>query len=112
MERRAPESAVADAMNRVLAAEAAAAEAIAAAQAEAEAVLESARTRRREVLEAARRRATRLHARGQALLRAALERQDAETLPEESGLAGLRAASREAVDALVLRLTSESHERP
>ena len=73
MERRAPDSAIAEAMNRVLAAEHEASDAIASAQREAEGLIEAARARRRQILDTARRRASLLHARSQAQLQQAIE---------------------------------------
>lgn len=110
MERRAPELAVADAINRVLAAESEAAAAIAAAAREAETVIEAARERRRRILETARRRASLLHAHAQERLRRALEELDNLEPARETDLETLRAMSRAAVENLSLRLTSDDHE--
>lgn len=68
MDRRAPDPAVARAIDRVLAAEHEAAAAVSAAEREAEARLAAARDQRHRILEAARRRAMRLHAAAQARL--------------------------------------------
>lgn len=68
MDRRAPDPAVARAIDRVLAAEHEAAAAVSAAEREAEARLAAAREQRHRILESARRRATRLHAAAQARL--------------------------------------------
>lgn len=109
MERRTPDIAVADAINRVLAAESEAAEVIAAAEREAEAVIEGARARRRQILETARRRASRLHARAQERLRLALVQLDGGVPAQEADLETLRALARESVDGLAARLTSDDH---
>lgn len=109
MERRAPEFAVADAINRVLAAESEAAEAIATAERDAEAIVEAARARRRQILETARRRASRLHARAQERLRRALADLDNGMPARETDLESLRALARAAVDTLANRLTSDDH---
>ena len=111
MERRAPDSAIADAMNRVLAAEHEATEAIASAQREAEALIEAARARRRQILDAARRRASLLHARSQQQLRQAIETLEggADT-PLGADRGTLRKLSREALENLATRLISTDHE--
>jgi vacuolar-type H+-ATPase subunit H len=110
MERRTPDTAIAEAMNRVLAAEGEAAEAIASAQREAEALIESARARRRRILDTARRRASLLHARGQARLRQALQELEASASAPGTDLGTLRALSRQALENLARRLTSVDHE--
>jgi hypothetical protein len=107
MERRAPDASVADAINRVLAAESGAAAEIAAAAREAEAVIEAARGRRRQILETARRRASRLHVRARARLRDALEELEGLAPSRDTDLATLRALSRAAVENLARRLTSD-----
>lgn len=112
MERRAPESTVADAIDRVLAAESEAAAVIAAAERESEAVLEAARARRRQILDTARSRASRLHARAQERLARALEALDAAAPAQQTDLEALRALSVTAVEDLALRLTSDDHEPP
>ena len=75
MASNSPETTIARAINRVLAAEREAADAIAAAQREAEAVIEAARTERRRLLERARSRATRIHGAAQFALKALLAAQ-------------------------------------
>lgn len=111
MERRTQqEVAVADAINRVLAAESEAATVIAAAEREAESVIEAARERRRAVLETARSRSSRLHVRAQERLQKALAELEVGEPPLESDLGTLRALSRTAVDTLATRLTSDDHE--
>ena len=99
MDRRAPDPAVARAIDRVLAAEHEAAAAVSAAEREAEARLAAAREQRHRILEAARRRATRLHAAAQARLSrelAALEAGAGASSPIDGDLADIarRAAAR------------------
>jgi len=110
MERRAPEVAVAEAINRVLEAESGAAAVIAAAERDAEAVLEAARERRRQILEAARRRASSLHARAQLRLRQDIEQLDRAEPARETDQAKLRDLASAAVAQLATRLTSVDHE--
>jgi len=112
MERRTPQSAVADAIDRVLAAESEAAGAIATAEKDSEAVLEAARERRRQILEAARRRASRLHARAQERLGRSLEALEGGLPAQETDLESLRALATAAVEGLALRLTSDDHDGP
>ena len=109
MERRAPEVGVAEAIDRVLAAESEAAAAIAAAGRDAEAAIEAARGRRRQILETARRRATRLHARAQDRLRRDLEAVGGGEPARETDLESLRALAHAAVENLATRLTSDEH---
>jgi vacuolar-type H+-ATPase subunit H len=110
MERRTPDTAVADAINRVLAAESEAAAEIAAAGREAETIIEAARERRRQILETARRRASRLHARAQERLDRALAELDGLEPGQEADLETMRTLSRTAVENLAQRLTSDDHE--
>jgi hypothetical protein len=110
MERRTPYAAVAEAMNRVLAAESEAAAAIAAAQRDADAVIEAASARRRQILDVTRRRASRLHARAQEQLRRALDDLDGRPATGEMDLAALRALARNAITNLTARLASDDHE--
>jgi len=107
MERRAPESGVAEAINRVLEAESEAAAVISAAEKDAESVLEAARERRRIILETARRRASRIHARAQQQLRRAIEQLDHAEPAQQVDPAKLRAISSAAVAQLAARLTSD-----
>lgn len=110
MERPTPGSAVADAMNRVLAAEREAADAIESGQRAAEATIEAARARRRQILDTARRRSSALHVRAQSRLQQAL--QDLE-LGDSAKLADpdrLRSLSHEAIERIARRLTSVDHE--
>jgi hypothetical protein len=109
MERRTPDTAVADAIDRVLAAESEAAGVIAAAQQEAEATIEAARERRRLILERARLRTSRLHVRAQARLERALEELDGHSLLPATDLATLRELARKALQNLAARLTSDDH---
>jgi hypothetical protein len=110
MERRTPEIAVAEAINRVLEAESEAAAVIASAERDAEAVLEAVRERRRQILETARRRASRLHARAQEQRRQDIERLDRAEPARETDLAKLRDLSSAAVASLAIRLTSVDDE--
>ena len=110
MERHTPDTTVADAMNRVLAAEHEAAAAIAAAQREAEAMIEAARARRRQILDAARRRASGLHARAQARLQQALQDLEQDAAAAQADPGRMRRLSREALENLVRRLVAADHE--
>ena len=110
MERRAPDSAIADAMNRVLAAEHEATDAIASAQREAEGLIEAARARRRQILDTARRRASLLHARSQAQLQQAIEALEGGADTPGADRGRLRELSREALENLATRLISTDHE--
>jgi vacuolar-type H+-ATPase subunit H len=109
MERHTPEIVVAEAINRVLAAESEAAGAIATAERDAEKALEAARERRRQILESARRRASRLHARTQQRLRQAIEELASAAPAQEADLEALRRLSSAAVERLATRLTSDDH---
>jgi regulator of protease activity HflC (stomatin/prohibitin superfamily) len=110
MEQRTPDAAVAEAINRVLAAESEAAAAIASAQKEAEALIEAARGRRRQILDTARRRASRLHARAQSQLNEALDELEGKGAAPGVDLDTLRKLSRQALENLARRLTSIDHE--
>jgi len=107
MERRTPEIAVAEAINRVLAAESEAATVIAAAERDADVILETARERRRQILETARRRASLLHARAQQRLAQAIDAIDHARPAQKSDVEALRALSQTAVASLAERLTSD-----
>jgi len=111
MERRAPDAAVAQAINRVLATEREAAGAIESARREAEGLIEAARAERRRLLERARRRASRLHAAAQAQLQRALSRLEHGTAAPGTDLATLEQLTQQAVDRLARRLTATGHER-
>jgi hypothetical protein len=110
MERPTPDSAVADAMNRVLAAEREAADAIASGQRSAEATIEAARARRRQILDAARRRSSALHVRAQLHLQQALQDLERGDSANPADPARLRSLSREAIESIARRLTSIDHE--
>ena len=112
MEQRLPDAAVAvaDAIDRVLAAESEAAAAIGSAQAEAEALIEAARGRRRQILATARRRASLMHARAQAALQTALDELEDQGGGPRTDLGTLRELSRQALENLARRLTSIDHE--
>jgi vacuolar-type H+-ATPase subunit H len=110
MERRTPDASVADAMNRVLAAEQAAAGAIASAGSEADALIEAARARRRQILDTARRRASTLHARAQARLLQEIQELEAEAAAPRADPAHLRSLSQAALENLTRRLLAPEHE--
>ena len=111
MERRAPDAAVAQAINRVLATEREAAGAIDSARRDAEALIEAARAERRRLLERARQRASRLHAAAQAQLERALTRLERGAAAPGADLATLNEFTQQAVDRLARRLTAAGHER-
>jgi len=111
MERRAPDAAVAEAINRVLATEREAAGAIDSARRDAEALIEAARAERRRLLERARQRASRLHAAAQAQLERALARLERGAAAPGADLATLNEFTQQAVDRLARRLTAAGHER-
>jgi len=111
MERRAPDAAVAEAINRVLATEREAAGAIESARRDAEALIEAARAERRRLLERARQRASRLHAAAQAQLERALARLEHGAAAPGADLATLNELTQQAVARLARRLTATGHER-
>lgn len=111
MAGNSPETAIARAINRVLAAEREAADAIAAAQREAEAVIEAARTERRRLLERARTRAARIHAAAQVRLESSLERLERGASAPGVDLGMLEQLTQQAVASLARRLTSPGHEQ-
>jgi vacuolar-type H+-ATPase subunit H len=111
MERRAPDAAVAEAINRVLATEREAAGAIDSARRDAEARIEAARAERRRLLERARQRASRLHAAAQSQLERALARLERGAAAPGADLATLNEFTQQAVDRLARRLTAAGHER-
>lgn len=111
MERRSPDAQVAQAINRVLAAERQAAGAIEAAQLEADALIEAARAERRRLLERARQRAARLHAAAQTRLERALARLDRGAATPGADFATLQELTVQAVARLARRLTAGDHER-
>jgi len=110
MEKRALDAEIAQAIDRVLAAEREAAGAIEAAQRDAEALIEHARAERRRLLERAKQRAARIHAAAQARLDRSLAR--LEHAGDGSGLdlATLDELTRQAVARLARRLTAADHE--
>ena len=110
MATHSPESAIARAINRVLAAERDAADAIAAAQREAEAVIEAARAERRRLLERARARAARIHGAAQLRLQRSLERLEHGASAPGVDLSTLDQLTHQAVARLARRLTSSDHE--
>jgi hypothetical protein len=110
MERPTPDSAVADAMNRVLAAEREAADAIASGQRAAETTIEAARARRRQILDTARRRSSALHVRAQLHLQQALQDLERGDSANPADPARLRSLSSEAIERIARRLTSVDHE--
>lgn len=103
-----PDRAVADAIDRVLEAEQAAAAAITAAEAQARASLEAARDARRRILERARQRITRLHERAELRLAGRLAQLDATTLTAALTETGLRPVADEALATVAARLTTDA----
>jgi regulator of protease activity HflC (stomatin/prohibitin superfamily) len=110
MERRSPDAEVAQAINRVLAAEREAAGSIKAAQLEAEKLIEAARAERRRLLERARLRAARLHAAAQSRLERSLARLDLGATAPGTDFASLHELTQQAVGRLARRLTAADHE--
>jgi len=103
-----PDTHVADAINRVLSAEHAAATEIVGAQARAQAEVEAARERRRTILESARQRVMRLHERAQARLATKLAELDAAAAAEVRDDAALQTVAAAAVASLAERLTRDT----
>jgi cell division septum initiation protein DivIVA len=110
MDRPTPDTQVAQAINRVLAAEREAAGAIEAAQLEAESLIEAARAERRRLLERARQRAARLHAAAQSRLERALARLDRGATAPGTDIGALHELTQQAVGRLAKRLTTAGHE--
>lgn len=110
MASNSPETTIARAINRVLAAEREAADAISAAQREAEAVIEAARAERRRLLERARARATRIHGAAQVRLERSLEKLERSASAPGVDLGTLDELTHQAVVRLARRLTSAGHE--
>jgi hypothetical protein len=110
MEQRSPDAQVAQAINRVLAAEREAAGAIETAGREAEALIEAARAERRRLLERARLRAARLHAAAQLRLERSLARLDRGAKAPGTDFEALHELTRQAVGRLARRLTAADHE--
>ena len=111
MERSSPETAIARAINRVLAAERDAADAIAAAQREAEVVIDAARAERRRLLERARVRSARLHGAAQQRLVRSLDRLEHGAGASALDIDTLDTLTRRAVARLAQRLTAADHEQ-
>jgi vacuolar-type H+-ATPase subunit H len=109
MERRSPDAQVAQAINRVLAAELEAVGAIEAAQRESEGLIEEARTERRRLLERARQRSARLHAAAQSRLERSLARLDRAARAPGADIATLHELTDQAVTRLAGRLTATDH---
>jgi hypothetical protein len=103
-----PDTHVADAINRVLAAEHSAAAAIVAARAEAQARIEAAHERRRAILETARQRVMRLHERAQVRLAARLAELDKEAAAGARDGIALQTVAAAAVENLAERLTRDT----
>lgn len=102
-----PDRTVADAINRVLEAEQAAAAAIVDAEAAARVTIEAAREARRRILERARQRVMRMHERAEARLAARLAQLEA-TVASDERLAALSPDAADAVLATVAtRLTTD-----
>ena len=112
MDRRAPDPAVARAIDRVLAAEHEAAAAVSAAEREAEARLAAARERRHRILETARRRAARLHAAAQARLTREIEALESGTGPVGPPGTSLDQVAREAAARVARSLAGDGDGTP
>jgi cell division septum initiation protein DivIVA len=110
MERRAPEAEIAQAIERVLAAEREASCAIEAARRDAELLIENARAERRRLLERARQRAARVHTAAQARLERSLARLEHGGKTSDLDLATIDDLTRQAVARLAVRLTAADHE--
>ncbi len=102
-----PDRTVADAIDRVLATEQAAAAAIGVAEAAARATIEAARETRRQVLERARQRVMRLHERAETRLAARLARLDAQLAGDECSGAASADAAAGTLAAVAERLTTD-----
>jgi hypothetical protein len=103
-----PDTHVADAINRVLSAEHAAAAEIVTAQAASQAAVEAARERRRTILETARQRVMRLHERAQVRLATKLAELDAAAAADARDDAALQSVATAAVACLAERLTRDT----
>jgi hypothetical protein len=110
MDRRTPDAEVAQAIDRVLAAERDAAGAIEAAQREADALIENARAERRRLLERSRQRAARVHTAAQIRLGRSLAQLDEGGASSTIDLATLDELTRQAVAHVARRLTAADHE--
>ena len=102
-----PDRTVADAIERVLAAEQTAAAALAAADEAARVAIEAARERRRLLLERARQRVGRLHAAAEQRLAARLQQLEAAAVTDTLDAVQLQAAAAAAIAALAERLTTD-----
>jgi vacuolar-type H+-ATPase subunit H len=102
-----PDRTVADAIDRVLEAEHAAALAIVAAENSARAVIDSAREERRRILEHARQRVMRLHERAQARLAGRLAQLDAAAAIETLDAVALQAVATAVLAAVAEQLTTD-----
>ena len=105
-----PETTIARAINRVLAAEREAADAIASVQREADAVIEAARAERRRLLDRARTRSARIHRAAQARLERSLVRLERGASAPGIDHGTLEELTHQAVANLARRLTSTGHE--
>lgn len=103
----APDRTVADAIDRVLEAEHAAAAAIVAAECDARASIDAAREKRRDILETARQRVMRLHEQAQARLAGRLAQLDANAPTATTDAAALGAVAKAALAAVAARLTTD-----
>ncbi len=101
-----PDRTVADAIERVLAAEQTAAAALATADEAARVAIEAARERRRLLLERARQRMGRLHAAAEQRLAARLQQLEAAAVTDTPDAAQLQAAASAVIAALAERLTT------
>jgi vacuolar-type H+-ATPase subunit H len=103
-----PDRTVADAIERVLAAEQSAATALAAADEAARLAIEAAREQRRRLLDRARQRAGRLHAAAEHRLAARLLQLEADAVGDAPDAAQLQAVAAAAIAALAERLTTDN----
>jgi vacuolar-type H+-ATPase subunit H len=101
-----PDRNVADAIDRVLEAEQAAALAIVAAETDARSAIDAARDQRRRILEAARQRVIRLHERAQQRIAGRIAQLDANAAIETLDAVAMRAVAADAVAAVAERLTT------
>lgn len=102
-----PDRTVADAIDRVLEAEHAAALTIVAAETAARSTIDAAREKRREVLETARQRVMRLHERAQVRLAGRLAQLDATASIESLDASALGAVAAHALAVVAERLTTD-----
>ncbi|MGB7738287.1 MAG: hypothetical protein WBM03_04180 [Steroidobacteraceae bacterium] len=102
-----PDRTVADAIDRVLEAEHAAALVIVAAETAARSGIDAARDKRRDILETARQRVIRLHERAQARLAGRLAQLDANASLDTFDAGALGAVAADALAAVAERLTTD-----